>query len=282
MSSKLRAIFSKAIDRPLDGVIKADDEVSLLNELEEYVVTNEIEKNVSNFLTEYNNYTHKNGVWISGFFGSGKSHLLKILSVALEDKKVEGQSASDIFLKKFTSDAMLKGELEKAFNIPSKSILFNIDQKATIISKDQVDAILTVFQSVFDEFCGYHRDFVIAKLERDLDIRGLYEPFKAEFKKYSDNNISWEEGRDQAAFESDAISRAFASVTKQSETDILASYSGHKISIESFAQQVKEYISKQEQGFRINFFVDEVGQYIADNIKLMTNLQTIAEPKYDL
>ena len=63
MSSKLRAIFSKAIDRPLDGVIKADDEVSLLNELEEYVVTNEIEKNVSNFLTEYNNYTHKNGVW---------------------------------------------------------------------------------------------------------------------------------------------------------------------------------------------------------------------------
>ena len=74
MSSKLSAIFSKAIDRPLDGVIKADDEVSLLNELEEYVVTNEIEKNVSNFLTEYNNYTHKNGVWISGFFGS-ESHI---------------------------------------------------------------------------------------------------------------------------------------------------------------------------------------------------------------
>ena len=107
---------------------------------------------------------------------------------------------------------------------------------------------------------------------REISIEEDYtEPFKAEFKKYSDNNISWEEGRDQAAFESDAISRAFASVTKQSETDILQSYSGHKISIESFAQQVKEYISKQEQGFRINFFVDEVGQYIADNIKLMTN-----------
>ena len=48
---------------------------------------------------------------------------------------------------------MLKGELEKAFNIPSKKYSLNIDQKATIISKDQADAILTVFQSVFDEFC---------------------------------------------------------------------------------------------------------------------------------
>ena len=68
MTSKLRALFPKPIDRPLDGVIKADDYSSLLNELEEYVVTNEIETNIGKFLSEYNQYTHNNGVWISGFF----------------------------------------------------------------------------------------------------------------------------------------------------------------------------------------------------------------------
>ena len=130
MSTKLRTLFSKPVDRPIDGVIKADDEESLLIELEEYVVTNEIEKNISRFLSDYNNYTNKNGIWISGFFGSGKSHLLKMLSLVLEDKNVEGQSAAEIFLKKVSHDAFLNGELERAVKIPSQSVLFNIDQKA--------------------------------------------------------------------------------------------------------------------------------------------------------
>ena len=114
MSTTLRTLFSKPVDRPIDGVIKADDEESLLNELEEYVVTNEIEKNISSFLSNYNNYTNKNGIWISGFFGSGKSHLLKMLSLVLEDKHVEEKSAAQIFLNKISHDAFLKSELEKA------------------------------------------------------------------------------------------------------------------------------------------------------------------------
>ncbi|MDB3929304.1 BREX system P-loop protein BrxC [Paracoccaceae bacterium] len=281
MSTKLRTLFSKPVDRPIDGVIKADDEESLLIELEEYVVTNEIEKNISRFLSDYNNYTNKNGIWISGFFGSGKSHLLKMLSLVLEDKNVEGQSAAEIFLKKVSHDAFLNGELERAVKIPSQSVLFNIDQKATIISKEEVDALLAVFQSVFDQTCGYYSEGYIASLERGLDERGVYENFKEEFRKYSTGGISWEDGRELAAFESDAISKAFASVTGQSESaseNILDTYSkNYSVSIESFAKQVKKYIDKQDPGFRLNFFVDEVGQYIADNVKLMTNLQTIAE-----
>src|SRR5690625_5976265 len=59
---------------------------------------------------------------------------------------------------------------------------------------------------------------------------------------------------------------------------ILEKYrSQYRLSIEDFAEEVQAYIEKQPAGFRLNFFVDEVGQYIADNVKLMTNLQTIAE-----
>ena len=72
----LSTIFQKPIDRHIEGVIKADDEASLLLEVEEYVLTNEVAKRLEGFLYAYNNYEGANGVWISGFFGSGKSHLL--------------------------------------------------------------------------------------------------------------------------------------------------------------------------------------------------------------
>ena len=97
--TEISRIFQRNISRPIDGVIKADDFESLQAELEEYVITNEIAKNISKFLTEYNNYTTSNGVWISGFFGSGKSHLLKLLSIVIDDKKINEASSADIFIK---------------------------------------------------------------------------------------------------------------------------------------------------------------------------------------
>ena len=70
-------------------------------------------------------------------------------------------------------------DLEAAVAIPSKSILFNIDQKADVISKTQIDALLAVFVKVFDEMCGYYgKQGYIAQFERDLDSRGLYGAFK--------------------------------------------------------------------------------------------------------
>ena len=80
----LKTIFAKPVDRPIEGVIKADDEASLHLEVEEYVLTNEVAKCLETFLHAYNHYEGANGVWISGFFGSGKSHLLKMLALLLE------------------------------------------------------------------------------------------------------------------------------------------------------------------------------------------------------
>ena len=77
---KLSEIFLKDVTRPIEGVVKADDRDHLGVEVEEYVFTNDAAKDVSPLLEEYTNYTNANGVWISGFFGSGKSHLLKMLA----------------------------------------------------------------------------------------------------------------------------------------------------------------------------------------------------------
>jgi hypothetical protein len=277
---RLSTIFDKPVNRPIEGVIKADDEAMLRTEFEEYVLTNEVAKQLERFLDAYNNYEGANGAWISGFFGSGKSHLLKILALLLENRPVDGKPALDIFLPKCAENEILRGDLKKAVTIPSKSILFNIDQKADVISKKQIDALLSVFVKVFDESSGYYgKQGHIAKFERDLDSRKLFDKFKAAYNEISGQ--TWESGREQALLESNNIAQAYAAVTgtaKDTVTNILDKYrSEYKVSIEDFAEQVSKYIDKQGPQFRLNFFVDEVGQYIADNVKLMTNLQTIAE-----
>ncbi len=174
---RLNEIFAKDIQRPIEGVIKADDAAHLGTEVEEYVLTNEVAKGLEILLEDYTNYTNANGVWISGFFGSGKSHLLKMLAHLLGG--VEGQAfdranVSGSFRAKAT-DAFLPGLLTKADRIPAKSLLFNIDQKATLISKDQADALFKVFVKVFDESRGYYgNQGHVARFERDLDERGQY------------------------------------------------------------------------------------------------------------
>lgn len=278
---ELSGIFKSPVNRPIEGVIKADDEAGLYNELSEYVLTDEVAKRLAHFLDAYNDYHGANGVWVSGFFGSGKSHLLKMLALLLENRVVDSETALEIFLAKIPEDdELLRAQLKKAVSIPSKSILFNIDQKADIISKTQMDALLSVFVKVFNEMCGYYgKQGYIAQFERDLDSRDLFEAFKAHFEVLAKK--PWVRGREQALLEGGNIAKAYAEITgedKELAKGILDKYRAqHTLSIEDFGNQVKAWLDKRPANFRLNFFVDEVGQYIAENTKLMTNLQTVAE-----
>ena len=100
---QIKNMFEKKIDRDIKGVIKVgqSDEENVYQELDEYVVTKELLKHFRDFFDNYekgiNGYTDKMGVWISGFFGSGKSHFLKILSYLLKNSVVEGKRAIAYF-----------------------------------------------------------------------------------------------------------------------------------------------------------------------------------------
>lgn len=276
----LEQLFNKPVDRAIEGVIKADDDVSLYVELDEYVITNEVAKRLDEFLDAYLNYAGANGVWVSGFFGSGKSHLLKMLALLLQNQPIENTYYPlDLFLEKhpFSEGGMQGEDLKRAVAIPSESILFNIDQKADVISKDELDALIAVFVKVFDEHCGYYgKHPYIAQFERELDVDGQFDAFKAAFAEFSGRD--WESGRQRAKRMAQHIDQAYTKVTGTSVTDILDKYrDDYRLSIEDFAEQVNAYIETKGDTFRLNFFVDEVGQYIADNVKLMTNLQTVAE-----
>jgi hypothetical protein len=276
---KLSQLFAKKVDRPIEGVIKADDDVALYLELDEYVITDEVAKRLDIFLDAYLNYNGANGVWVSGFFGSGKSHLLKMLALLLENAPIDDITPLDIFLEKrpLNEGGIFANDLKRAVAISSQSILFNIDQKADVISKTELDALIAVFVKVFDEHCGFYgKQAYIAQFERELKDDSLLEDFTKIFQSVS--GMEWEKGRARAKRMADAVDSAYNQVTGQSVTGILDKYrDDYRLSIEDFAEQVQSYIKKQEDGFRLNFFVDEVGQYIAGNTKLMTNLQTVAE-----
>ncbi|MFA5417025.1 MAG: BREX system P-loop protein BrxC [Bacteroidales bacterium] len=278
----LKDFFQKDINRTIETVIKADDRDHISDEVAEYVITREIGRKIRDLFSAYNAYAGANGVWISGFFGSGKSHLLKILSYVLENKEFNGYKSGELFAEKIEDDEMLKGDVLAASRIPSESILFNIDQQAQITSKSDENAILSVFYKVFFDHLGYYGyQQHVAEFEMWVDKQGKYDAFKDLFKqKYGS---SWEMARmdyfDPAV--KDVVAAALAELNGGDAVrymDIMDELEDReKQSIEDFCERVQLYIKTKPSGFRLNFFVDEVGQYISENTKLMLNLQTIAE-----
>ena len=173
---KIQSMFQKDIDRPINGVVKVmqDDQQSLKDELSEYIITKELRRHFATFFDNYvkaiDTPTDKIGVWISGFFGSGKSHFLKMLSYLLANKEVDGKHAFDYFADKF-DDPMMYATVQKCVQIPTESILFNIDIEGPI-NKDKT-AVLRVFAKVFYNHCGFYgEDLKVAKLERFIDKQG--------------------------------------------------------------------------------------------------------------
>lgn len=277
-------LFLKDVTRPIETVIKADDRSHIAQEVDEYVITREVSNQLGDFFEYYNDKGSLiNGAWISGFFGSGKSHLLKILSYVLENKAYDGKHVGDIFAEKVKDDIKLKGDILRCGrNIPSESILFNIDQHAQITSKSDENAILKVFYKVFYDHQGFYGfQPHVAAFEESLARDTNYETFKAEFA--NQYGSGWEDARKDyiKPLVNQAIARACGTiynVDPAEYTNILLKYQRDlKQSVEDFAIKVNSYIQSREKNFRLNFFVDEVGQFIAGNTRLMLNLQTIAE-----
>jgi hypothetical protein len=282
-ATTIQGLFAKPVDRPIDGVIKADDERHLQVELDEYVVTREVSKGLGAFTDAYLHNPTANGVWISGFFGSGKSHLLKMLSLMLDGDKRVGEQDSrpvEILLPK-VEDEIIRADLKKATAIPARSLLFNIDQKFDGIGGTHEAPILEVFMKVLNELQGYYgNQGYVAQFEHDLNKRGQFEAFKQTYQRV--NGRSWENDRDAlATVTKRSFAKAYAEQFGGSEDDAIKvindAKDSYRLSIEGFAGRVKEYLDSQPPGFRLNFFVDEAGQFIGQERSRLLNLQTVVE-----
>lgn len=279
---KIQSMFQKDINRDINGVVKVaqDDEKSLHQELSEYIITKELRRHFRTFFDNYTKAidqpTDKMGVWISGFFGSGKSHFLKMLSYLLSNKEVQEVPAIDYFKDKF-DDPMMYAQAVKCVSIPTESILFNIDIEGPI-NKDKT-AVLRTFAKMFYNHCGFYGDDLkIAKLERFIDRQGKTEEFRQKFEEV--NGGPWVETRDSFAFFEDDVVEVLQSVLGMSEQAARNWFNGeetNELSIAQLVSDIKEYVDSKGDKFRLLFMVDEVGQYIGDDGDLMINLQSLVE-----
>lgn len=284
---RLEEMFVKPIDRDIKGVIKVGqgDDVNVNQELEEYVVTRELQKHFARFFSNYNKSikgeTDKMGVWISGFFGSGKSHFLKIISYLIGNKLVDGKRAIDYFIddKKIT-DPIVLAEMKLAASVSTDVVLFNVDSKGEMNGKNSKDAIVSVFLKVFNEMQGFcASNSHLADLERELDQKGKYDAFKNRFMaRYGQ---SWEDVRNTFDFIQDDVVETLSDI-KFMSIDAARNWcekavDTYNFSIEDFAKLIRDYIDTKGDNHRVVFLVDEMGQYIGSDSKLMLNLQTVAE-----
>lgn len=291
---KIKDLFVKQIDRPINGVIKADqrDAESIWQELDEYVTTKQVTEYLRRFFDAYlATVDHPNdptiaarmGVWVSGFFGSGKSHFIKILSYLLSNMEAanpvsgERRHAAQFFESKI-KDPMLLGDVRRAVAGKTDVILFNIDSKAD--AKTDRDAILQVFLRVFNEMQGLSGDAPhVAHMERHLISKGSFEAFKEAFK--ASNGNDWADERDAVDFLRDDVVAGLSAALKMSAESAGKWFDDardtYRINIEGFAELVRAYLDAKGPGHRVIFLVDEVGQFIGKNTQLMLNLQTITE-----
>jgi len=282
-------MFVKDIHRPIQGVVKFGQESAevITIELDEYVVTRELGQHFDKFFEGYRkgtkSRTDKMGVWISGFFGSGKSHFLKILSYLLGNDFYDGRKAIDFFEGKI-ADNRVMADMQIASDTNADVILFNIDSEASADSKLNKDPIVTVFMKVFNKMQGFCSIIPwVADLERQLSNEGQYDDFRARFKEISDN--IWEDVRERIYFEQDNVVQALTDTTKMSHESALAWHSNaakdYALDISTFSRRVREYIeAKEKQTGKKQFVIflcDEVGQYIGNSSSLILNLQSIVE-----
>ncbi len=284
---RIQDMFERDINRNINGVIKVgqDDKGNVDQELMEYVVTDELERHFSAFFEAYDKAldvpTDKMGVWISGFFGSGKSHFLKMLYYLLTNQQAQdGRSAAAVLGPRF-QDPMTAARIKRAAEVPTEAILFNIDSKGPS-NKDKT-AIMRVFARVFYENQGFYgQDLKLAHLERHIEQKGLTTAFRRAYEDVT--GVSWLEDRENYEFNSDELFEALQTsgvMSEQAAERWLDGSEETNFSIDSLTNEIRDYVdakAAQNGGqFRLLFMVDEMSQYVANDTNLLLNLQTIVE-----
>lgn len=278
-------MFAKSINREIKPVVKTGqtDDATVKLELQEYVVTQELQKHFAAFFSNYRlgigADTDRIGVWISGFFGSGKSHFLKMLSYLIDDDEVAGKPALDYFIEddKITDPKVL-ADIRAAESVDTDVILFDIASKSRTSGAATRDVITMVFLRAFNEKLGYSYQYPrMADLERELDAEGKLEKFHSRISELTGK--LWEDAAAGIDLVQDSFVKALMELEGWSE-EAARSWcervgEEYSISTEDFAKLVRKRIESKGNDHHVVFCVDEISQYIGDDSNMMLDLQTL-------
>lgn len=279
----IKALFANDIHRRIEEVIKVDqtsDDI-LRDEIGEYVVTDAIQSHYINIFDAYRetpNKPHEGiAIWVSGFFGSGKSSFAKMLGLSIENRSVAGVPAGERFAQRASDkklNVLLNGINEK---IPTHSVIFDVSTDRGIRSGNQ--SLTEIMYGLFLQSLGYAKDLDLSELEIALEEKSQLVRFEAEYRRLFEKEWSAEKGK--VAFALSEASRVLYSLDSatypMADSWVKAVKNKADISPGKLAERANELMKRRRPGQALMFVVDEVGQFVARDVQKMLDLQAVVQ-----
>ena len=278
---RIDELFRRDVRRTIEEVVKVDDadKKTIINELDEYVATDHILEEFETVLDAYQESINAPNetctVWVSGFFGSGKSSWAKILGYLLWNPLVDGEGAADRFFGQ-TPAPRLRALLNTIHaQSPTLAVLVNLATGANVVAAEGESVVLPIYRALLDRL-GYSRHFMLAELEYTLEGDGKLDDFEAAFNSIVGQ--PWQERRYTALAKRDAYKALDAVYGSSAGLPPWArELDTPDIDADWFAARALDLLERRGDARRLTFVVDEAGQYVARSVQRMLDLQGLAE-----
>lgn len=287
MTDTIRDLFdsSRALNRSIEKVItyqnRSDEQ--LLKEISEYVVTDHIDESFEELLkkmqlAQQGGKGHEIGVWVSGFYGSGKSSFTKYLGFALDrNKKLGGKTFLHLLQNQLRS-AGSKAIFNQVSTVYDAEVVF-LDLASEMLAGASMADVSEVLYLKVLQWAGYSEDLKVAELERKLEADGKLDEFKARAREELDG-VAWEDAHNQP-LAANSIAARLAGEFYPELFKTAAEFQDLSLNVQkSEVNRVREMIDlvRRKSGKKtILFIIDEVGQYVSAKSNLILNLQGLAE-----
>ncbi|RQS53466.1 BREX system P-loop protein BrxC [Burkholderia sp. Bp8986] len=282
-NTTINTLFANDIHRRIEEVIKVDqtDDEIIRDEFNEYVVTDAIRSHYTAVFDSYRetpNKPHEGiAIWVSGFFGSGKSSFAKMLGLSIANRTVAGESAAERFAARAgdkTLSVLLKTINEK---IPTHAVIFDVSTDRGIRSGNQT--LTEIMYGLFLQSLGYAKDLDLSELEIGLEEKGQLARFEEEYKQLFKKDWSIEKGK--IAFALSEASRVLHSLDPDTypmaDSWVKAVKNKADITPGKLAERAGELMKRRKPGMSLMFVVDEVGQFVARDVQKMLDLQAVVQ-----
>lgn len=281
---RIKELLAREVDRAIEEVIKVDqtDDAILRGEIEEYVVTDSILDHYLRILERFDqtpaNPHEGIGVWVSGFFGSGKSSFAKILGLALANRDIGGTPSAQLFGSRRSDSPKLQVLLKQVTErIPTDAVIFDVSTDRGIRSANQ--SMTEIMHRCFVRYLGYAENIDIAQLEIDLESEGRLDDFKARYQAVF--NKDWDKEKTKVAFALSQASRVMSELDPATypaaNSWIIGAQHRADVTPSSLAERCKELMHRRRPRRTLVFVVDEVGQFVARDVQKMLDLQALIQ-----
>ena len=281
----IRDVFTtrRPIDRKIEKVIdySVADEVRLAAEVEEYEVTDNIERCFERFLDAYGagvrtGVVTEIGIWVAGFYGSGKSSFTKYLGFALgAEKTVGGKPFLDLLSDRLSSAALRAGLQTLTKKEPTAVVM--LDLGAEQLADNAAESVAKVLYWKVLQLAGYSREKKLAELERKLaevgKLGAFQERYHAQFgveldKDHNDPLV----GVARAA----RIVPEFLPDEFPTEDAFRQMRFDEALDLRELTRRILDVVRKNTGKQNVLFLIDEAGQYVAPRGELILNLDGLA------